>query len=218
MNYREHGEVAVLHFDDGKVNAVGHDFVDAMNRGLDRAGSEAKAVVILGMDGKFSAGFDLSEFKKGPEALRSLRDKGARMLLRVFSHPQPVVAGCSGHAIAAGALILLACDSRIGRRGDFKIGLNETAIGMVLPVFALELARARLSQRHLTSAVVQSQLYGPDQAVDAGFLDRVVDAQDLQQHCIDVASQLAQLPTESYAANKAGARAVSLERIRTSLE
>jgi enoyl-CoA hydratase len=218
MNYQAHGDVALLHFDDGKANAVGHDFVDAMNQGLDRAGREARAVVILGMDGKFSAGFDLFEFKKGPKASRALRDKGSRMLFRLFSHPQPVVAGCSGHAIAAGALILLACDSRIGRKGDFKIGLNETAIGMTLPVFALELARARISKRHLTAAVVQSQLYSPLQAVDVGFLDSVADAQDLQQQCIDLATQLAELPGESYAANKAGTRAVSLERIRDSLE
>lgn len=219
MNYETHGEVALLHFDDGKVNAVGHTFIDSINDGLDQAENEAKSVVILGMDGKFSAGFDLSEFKKGPEASKALLDRGAKMLLRLFSHPQPIVAGCTGHAIAAGAFILLACDTRIGLQGDFKIGLNETAIGMALPIFGLELAAARLSKRHLTSSVLQSRLYNPYEAVDAGFLDSTVPAgQDLKQSCIDLATDLAQLPGDAYAANKLGAREFSIERIRKSLD
>ena len=83
--YTQQESVAVLAFDDGKANAVGHDFIDAMNDGLDRADKEAQAVVIVGRPGMFSGGFDLKAFQKGPEATAELVNKGAHMLTRLFS-------------------------------------------------------------------------------------------------------------------------------------
>jgi enoyl-CoA hydratase len=217
MNYEQHGSVALLHFDDGKVNCVGHDFVAGMNEGLDRAAAEARAVVILGREGKFSAGFDLDEFKKGPAEAMALLDAGARMLLRLFSHPQPVVAACSGHAIAAGAFLLLSCDARIGSKGDFKLGLNETAIGMVLPVFGIELAHARLSPLHLQAATLMARLYNPSEALEAGFLDELSGMDMLRMHALKLAEQLGQLPAEAYAGNKLAMRKPFLDRIEQSL-
>lgn len=211
------GEVAILKFDDGKANAVGHDFIDGMLAGLDQAESDAKAVVILGKPGMFSAGFDLKEIQKGPEAAAALVNKGAHMFYRLFSHGQPIIAGCTGHAIAAGAFVLLACDTRIGCQGDFKIGLNETSIGMTLPVFGHQLAQARLSKRHLTAAVIQSQLYSPEEAVDAGFLDAVVAPADLESTCLQMAQDLCALPTETYGQMKRDTRAASLAQIEASL-
>ena len=218
MNYEQHGDVAVLHFDDGKANVVGHDFIAGMHRGLDQAEKDARAVVILGRPGRFSAGFDLEEIKKGQEAARELVTAGARMMLRLFSHPQPLLGACTGHAIAAGAFMLLSCDTRLGTAGDFKLGLNETAIGMVIPVFGLELARARLSRRHLTAATIQARMFNPEEAVDAGFLNQVVSAEELQERTIEAAAQLAQYPTESYAGNKLALRESALERMRQALE
>jgi len=217
MEYEQKGDVALLHFDDGKVNSVGHNFINAMNEGLDRAERDAKAVLIMGREGKFSAGFDLEEFKKGQDASVALVTAGARMLLRLFTHPQPVVAACTGHAIAAGAFTLLCCDTRVGIGGDFKLGLNETAIGMTLPVFGLELATARLSKRHLQAATIQARLFDPEQAVDVGFLDEIVQADMLQHHCLAIAGVLAQMPGEAYAANKLAIRRPYIERIRESI-
>ncbi len=217
MNYEQHGDVALIHLDDGKVNALGHDMIDAINRGLDQAEKEARAAIIMGRQGKFSAGFDLSEFKKGPEATRSLLGKGAQLFFRLFTHPQPLIGACSGHAIAGGAFMLLGCDTRLGAAGDFKIGLNETAIGMTLPVFGIELANARLSKRHLTAAMVQSQMYSPELAVDAGFLDQVVAAEDLKEKSLELAAQLAKLPNDAYVGNKLASREAAIARIKASL-
>ena len=58
-----------------------------------------------------------------------------------------------------GSLLLLACDSRIGVRGEFKIGLNEVAIRMTLPIFAVELARDRLTPRFFQRATTQAEIH-----------------------------------------------------------
>ena len=217
LNYTREGSVAVLQLDDGKVNCVGHAFVDAVEEGLDRASEEAGAVVVIGRPGVFSAGFDLKEFEKGPEEAAKLRARGAAMLLRVFTHPQPVVAACTGHAVAAGALFLLACDTRLGASGEFTIGLNETAIDKTLPVFGLELARARLSPRFLTAAVTQARMYDPQQAVAVGFLDRVVSPSEQVDMALEEATAMAALPATAYAGNKLGIRRPIAETIRASL-
>ena len=96
LDYRVEQDVAIIGLDDGKANAVGHRFVDALNQGMDQALQDAKAILITGRPGVFSAGFDLKEFKNGPEATTALVNKGAHLLLRVFTHPQPVVAACGG--------------------------------------------------------------------------------------------------------------------------
>ena len=210
-------DIAILTFDDGKANAVSHDFIDGMMSGLDSAENEARAVIILGKPGMFSAGFDLKEIQKGPSEANALVERGAHMLFRLFGFPQPVIAGCSGHAVAAGAFTLLACDTRIGVSGDFKLGLNETAIGMTLPVFGHQLAQNRLSKRHMTAAVIQSQMYSPDEAVDAGFLDTVVSPDELKTACITAAEQLMTLPTKTYGQMKRDTRRESLAAIEASL-
>ncbi|MBJ38765.1 MAG: enoyl-CoA hydratase [Gammaproteobacteria bacterium] len=208
--------LAVLAFDDGKANAVGYDFIDQMENCLDRAEREARAVVIAGRPGLFSGGFDLGELRKGPDAANALVDRGARMLLRLYAHPQPVVAACTGHAVAAGAFILLSCDTRIGGLGEFSIGLNETALGMSFPVFAIELTHARLSKRHVTAAFVQSALYGPEEAVDAGFLDEAVAVDAAVDRACAEARRLGELP-DVYGANKRLIRANVIQTIEASL-
>ena len=217
LNYQMHGDVAIMIMDDGKANAVSHAYIDAMNQGLSRAEGEAKALVVQGRSGVFSAGFDLKEIGKGPAQSKALVDKGAKMLLRLFSYPLPLVAASAGHAIAAGALVLLASDTRIGVAGDAKYGLNETAIGMSLPPFGLQIGLCRLSKRYHTEAMIQATLYDADSAKEAGFLDQVVDAARLEESALDAATQLAQLPTEAYQTMKLDVRKQYIDIIAASL-
>jgi len=217
FTYSQQDSVAVLTFDDGKANAVGHEFIDAMNEGLDRADQQAEALVITGRPGMFSAGFDLKAFQKGPEATAELVNNGAHMLMRLFSHPQPVIAAASGHSIAAGGFLLLACDTRIAAEGDFKFGLNETAIGMSLPVFGLQLAIARLSRRHLTRAVTQATIYDTEGALAAGFIDSIESPDQLLESAVAEAARLGEFERKAYAANKLGWRAPYIDAIEASL-
>ena len=139
--------VAVVRLDDGKVNVVSHRVIELLHAALDRSLEEATAVAIIGREGKLSAGFDLTEMTAGIERTQALVGAGGHLLMRIYGHPQPVVLGVTGHALAAGALLCLSCDVRIGGDGPAKIGLNETAIGMGLPHYAVELAQERLTTR-----------------------------------------------------------------------
>jgi enoyl-CoA hydratase len=218
VRYALEDRVAVVRLDDGRANGLSPAVLEALHQGLDRAEKEAAALLLVGREGCLSGGFDLATMRSGPEALCGLVTAGAELLLRLYGYPLPVVVACTGHAVAAGALVLLTADLRLGARGAFKIGLSEVAIGMTLPIFAIELARQRLSKRHFDRATAQAQLYPPDAAVDAGYLDRVEAAADLLELARAEATRLGALSQPAFRASKSRAHAAAIASIRGSLE
>jgi len=217
--YERRDAIALITLDDGKANALSPPTVAALNAALDRAEREAAgAVVLAGRPGRFSAGFDLRVMTGGPQALFDLVTAGAELALRLYEFPRPVVAACTGHALAAGAVLLCAADLRIGAHGDFKIGLNEVAIQLPLPVFAMELARARLAPRHFTQAVTQARIYDPTGASAIGYLDEVVAAEALLDTARAHATRLAGLPDPAFRLTKQRERGAIVARIRATLE
>lgn len=205
--------VAVLRFDDGKVNVLTFAALDALAEGLDRAAAEASSVCIVGRPGTLSAGFDLTVMRAGPDAARELVTRGGQVLIRLYQHPQPVVAAVTGHALAAGALLVLSCDVRIGADVPAKIGLNETSIGMPLPLFAIELGRDRLTPTARVRATLAAELYDPNGAVEVGYLDRVVPAQDCEREAIAEARRLGEYSGTAYALTKQLLRSPLAERV-----
>jgi enoyl-CoA hydratase len=117
-----------------------------------------------------------------------------------------------------GAVLLVAADTRIGARGEFKLGFNEVAIGMSTPIFLLELARERMSKRHFLRGTVQAEVYDPEGAVDAGLLDQVVDPDSLLDTAFAEAERLAKLPRAAYLRTRALARGATLDLIEETLE
>lgn len=192
IGYELRDGVAWIQLDDGKANVFSPTMMEELNAALDQAEEEAKVVVFAGRPGRFSGGFDLSIMKEGgPEAALGMVRAGGELALRVFTFPRPTLAAVTGHALAMGAMFLLACDRRIGTEGPFKIGLNESKIGMTLPVFGTELCRERLAPRHLTDAAILAEIYQPAMAVEVGYLDRVAPAEDLLEAVGAEAARLA---------------------------
>lgn len=217
VRFSMQGRVAVIQMDDGKANALSHDMLDGLNGAFDRAETdEAGAIMLAGRPGRFSAGFDLSVMRAGDgDAVRDLVNKGAQLALRLFESPMPVVLGVNGHALAMGAVLCLAADIRIGSRGDYKIGLNEVAIGMALPPFALILAEDRISRRHLTRATANAEIYSPERAVDVGYLDWVVEDGETESAAIEYAEGLASgLHAKAHQLTKEAVRGSALDRLR----
>lgn len=211
--------VAVITLDDGKANAITHDVLDRLSALLDWAlADEVRVVVIAGREGRFSAGFDLATMTSGEHAVRALVKHGAEFYMKLYGFPLPTVAACTGHALAGGAILLLSIDQRVGADGPAKIGLNEVAIGMGLPIFAVELARDRLSPTQLGAATMAAHIYDPASAVEAGYLDRVVPAESVIAEAIADARHLAQLRTGAYSLTKRLARQRSIDHILATLD
>lgn len=219
IDYEARDDVAVLHWDDGKANTVSADSVGELNDALDRVtGENAKAVVLAGRAGRFCAGFDLGELRGSREESSSLVRSGAELALRLFGFPVPTLIACTGHALGMGAVLLLATDVRYGASGDHKIALNESNIGMHLPTFAVELARERLSKRHVTRSAILGEIYAPSGAVDAGFLDRVCSPETLLDETVAEAARIASYSGPHISRSRLGFRQPTIDAIRTSLD
>jgi len=194
LTIEQRGVVTVLHLDDGKANALSFELIAAIRAAVAAAEQDdaVGAVVIHGRDGRFSGGFDLGVmFGDDTSRIIELVADGGDLVRHLWGSAVPVVAACTGSAVAAGALTLLGCDVRVGADVPCKIGLNEVAIKMVLPDWALMIAFERLSKRHVHRATANARLTGAKDAVDVGFLDEVVAADRLLDRAVEVAAELA---------------------------
>jgi enoyl-CoA hydratase len=218
LSYSLEDKVAIVRMDDGKANALSQPMIDALDAALARAEQEASALVLAGRPNTFCAGFNLKVFMSGPEATIALLRVVTELTMKLYGTSIPLVIACTGHAIGAGALLALSGDYRVGAVGAFKIGLNEVTIGLPLPVYAIELARDRLSKRALTQAALLAQIYDPEAARAVGYLDEVVPADQVLARARAEATRLAALPRVAYGATKKRLRGATIEHIRRTLD
>ena len=216
LGVEQQGRVLVATMDDGRANAMTLTMTGALRAVIREAENDPGigAVVIAGREGRFSGGFDLSVMNGGDQnAIREMIAGGRDLVAAAYGSSVPVVAACTGHAIACGAFVLLGCDDRVGPDADVKIGLNEVAIGMVLPNWGVAIAVERLSRRHLQASVAHATLYNGKGAVEAGFLDAVVAPEAVITTAIERATRLAELDSAAYAGTVRALRGPVLARM-----
>ena len=218
VSYKLEDGIATLTLTNGKVNAVSPDVIDAFNKALDQAEQDA-VVIITGQPGILSGGYDLKEMMKGPQNALDLVAKGSTMARRMLSHPFPIIVACSGHAVAKGAFILLSADYRVGIDGPFNIGLNEVQIGMTMHHVGIELARDRLTKAVFQRSVINGEMFNPQGAKDAGFLDAVVATPDeLMPAALAMAQQLKKINMTAHTKTKLKVRKALLDTLAEAIE
>lgn len=219
VSYDVDGSIATISMDDGKVNVLSLRMLEELNAALDRAESDRAIVILRGREGVFSAGFDLAVLRAGGSDAATMLASGFEFAYRVLSFPTPVVISCTGHAIAMGVFLLLSGDYRVGVAGaSHKITANEVAIGMTLPHSAIEICRQRLNPAHFNRAVILAEIFSPDAAVGAGFLDTVVPAADMPAAARAAAELLATLDPGAHTATKLRARHATLSNLRAAIK
>jgi enoyl-CoA hydratase len=182
--------IATLTLNNGKANAFSHELIAQFNQALDQGEADNAIVIVTGQPGILSGGYDLKVMTAGPQAAIELVAAGSALARRMLSHPQPIIVACPGHAIAKGAFVLLSADYRIGVEGPFSIGLNEVKIGMTMHHAGIALARDRLTKPAFQRSVINAEIFTPQGAVAAGFLDQVVARDELMNAAREMAQQL----------------------------
>ncbi|BAP44418.1 crotonase/enoyl-CoA hydratase family protein [Pseudomonas sp. 21LCFQ02] len=218
ISYQLEEGIATLTLNNGKVNAISPLLIDAFNAALDQAVQDRAVVIVTGQPGILSGGYDLKVMTSGPEAAIALVAQGSTLARRMLAHPFPIVVACPGHAVAKGAFLLLSADYRIGVEGPFQIGLNEVQIGMTMHNVGIELARDRLRKSAFHRSVINAEMFGPQAAREAGFLDQVVAPQDLIETARQVAGQLKKINMTAHRNTKLKARRALLETLDAAIE
>ncbi|MCU1393448.1 MAG: crotonase/enoyl-CoA hydratase family protein [Ilumatobacteraceae bacterium] len=218
LTYELDGPAARISMDDGKANVMSPAMLGEIHAAFDRANSDHAAVVVLrGRPGVFSGGFDLKIIQGGGYATVEMVRGGLELAERILSFPVPVIGVSTGHALAMGSFLLLSTDYRIGVNGTFRYAANEVAIGMTMPFAAVEMMRQRLTPAHFNRACILAEVFDPAGAAAAGFLDRVVDVEALDDAVDQMITTLAALDQRAHAATKLRARAQSLAALRAGI-
>lgn len=218
ISYQLDDGIATLTLNNGKVNAISPAVIEAFNAALDRATQDKAIVILTGQPGILSGGYDLKVMTSGPQNAIDLVAAGSTLARRMLAHPYPIIAACPGHAVAKGAFLLLSSDYRIGVEGPFTIGLNEVQIGMTMHHVGIELARDRLRRSAFHRSVINGEMFDPQSAVDAGFLDKVVPAEQLMATALAVAAQFKKINMSAHRKTKLKVRAALLEILDKSIE
>lgn len=217
--YQFEDGIATLTLDNGKVNAISHEVISAFNQALDQAEQDRAVVIITSArPGLFSGGYDLKVMTSSPQAARDLVAAGSTLARRMLAHPYPIISACTGHAVAKGAFILLSSDYRVGTEGPFSIGLNEVQIGMTMHHVGIELARDRLRKAYFHRSVINGEMFNPQQALEAGFLDQVVASEQLMPAALAMAEQLKKINMTAHRNTKLKVRRELLETLDRSIE
>jgi enoyl-CoA hydratase len=208
------GDIHLIRLEYGKANAIDGRFVSALSSELDRAlESGAKAAILIGREGFFSAGLDLRGLPEGREEMASFLDAFESLNRKLLEYPLPLVAAVNGHAIAGGCILASTADVRIGAAGSYKIGVSEVSLGIVFPASAFEIMRATLAPPFVPEVLLGGRLLDPEKAVEAGILHRVVSSDELLVAAEAAARELGEKPEVAFRHSKLALRAPILERI-----
>jgi enoyl-CoA hydratase len=214
IQYSIHEGVATIHLNDGKANALSYEMIVALSSAIEQAESEARVAVIMGMPGKFCAGFDLKVMQQSMSAAVDLLKAGGSLYVQMLRCSIPLLSACTGHAVAGGALLLAYSDYSIGVEGPFKLGLNEVHIGLPLPLLAIDITRHKLDPRRLNEATALGRLYSPSEAQEVGYLNETTSPEAFEETIQKRAQALTQINAVAFRETKKrlwGALATQIE-------
>ena len=221
LTTRTEGEILTITMDDGGRNALVPSTLDQLVEILDRtaADGEGRAVVLAGSGSIFTAGLDVKWMQQ------ATRDDVAGMLVslgravtRLWSDARPTVAACTGHAVAAGTMLAMACDHAVAAAGDYRWGLMETRIAFEMPMFGIELARANVAAHRVDDLILPGAVCDPATAVEVGYADELAPLDEVVDRAHARARELMELPLHTYAGTKSRLRAPVITRVSDELE
>lgn len=210
------GGVRVLTLDRPPANAIDETLLNDLSGALEEAAGDdgVRSLVVTGSGRFFSGGLDLSEPFRDSESMRRRLELYRESHLRLLTFPKPTIAMVNGHAIAGGVILILACDARLGLEGDYRIGLNEVAIGAAFPRIAFEIVRLRVTHAQAGELLLGAAIYPASHALRLGVLDELLPAEGFEATVLERAVHLGAYPREAYAHTKAALVAEAAARVR----
>jgi len=216
IDLEQRGNVAILHMAHGKANVMDVEFCRGIKEQLEELRtSSSLALVLIGQGKIFSAGVDLVRILDGGvKYLETYLPALNAAFETLFFYPKPVVAAVNGHAIAGGCIITCAADHRMMARDTGQIGVPELRVGVPFPTIALEIMRFALAPRHFQSLIYSGETFPPDEAKELGFVDEIVEPQDLLDRAVAKAEKLISTHPQAFSLTKSQIRQPVLERVR----
>lgn len=178
-----HGDIHELRLARPPVNALDPALCRALAASIaDAVADGARGIVLAGGPKVFSAGLDvpfLLSLGDDQDALLSAWDDFFDAARALAGCPVPVAAALAGHAPAGGCVLTLCCDYRVMADGPYRIGLNETQVGLIAPE-GIQFLLARVVGPHRAERLlVSGALVEATEARDIGLVDELTGIDDV---------------------------------------
>ena len=218
VKLKTENQISFISMDDGKANAMSVKMLEGINAALDEAERSASVVILSGRQNVLSGGFDLGIFKSGDNAkILKMLTLGAELSHRLLSYPKPVIAACTGHAVAMGTFLLLCCDYRVGANDNSKFAANEVAIGLTVPYFAIEVIKQRIINKHRSKAIGLAHFFNIEEALEAGFVDEIAEPGQVVAAAASKAEEFLKLDLKAHTLSKLRLREPMLASLRDAI-
>lgn len=221
MNHIEviaHGDIIELRLARAPVNALHPGLCRDLRRAIDTAvDGGAHGLVLSGGPKVFSAGLDvpfLVSLGDDRHELMTAWELFFDAAMALATCPIPVAAALAGHAPAGGCVLALCCDYRVMASGPFRIGLNETQVGLVAPEGIQRLLRRVVGINRAERLLVSGEMLDAEQALQAGLVDELVEIDNVALRARVWLAQLLTLPRQAMLQTRAIARADMVEALQ----
>src|SRR5690606_38852191 len=156
----------------------------------------------------FSAGLDVPHLLTlDAKAVRDAWEDFFLAARALAGSPIPVVAALNGHAPAGGCVLALCCDYRVMAAGDYRLGLNETQVGLVAPEGIQRLLRRVVGPHRAERLLVAGEMVDAQRALEIGLVDELADIEEVPRRALAWLRELLSLPRKPMLATRAIARA-----------
>jgi enoyl-CoA hydratase/carnithine racemase len=209
LEITNHGKVREIRLARPPVNALNPELVAQLSRSFREAEADCEAVVLSGLKGIFSAGLDVIELLQfDREDMTNFWIEFMELLETIACSAVPVAVAITGHSPAGGAVICLMADYRVMSHGKYKIGLNETRVGLVLPPLLQDALSRLVGPRVAEKMLVAGSMIGPEYALEIGFVDALESShEETVINAVRWCEDLLALPRHSMLGTRAIARA-----------
>lgn len=211
--------IAICSLNRGVINALNANMIHLIHDELDKVGKmqNVHGVIIKSSNSKFySIGLDLPElFPLSREEFTKFFQDFSQLCVKILSFPKPIIATISGHAIAGGCILALACDYRYAKEGNLKMGLNEIKLGVPVPYIAECILKDLIGFQQTRYVSETGEFFSPKKLLTIGLIDEMVPEDTLQEHAIAKINKIANHSLEAYSKIKEIRNEQILERFET---
>ncbi len=188
-----------------QYNVLSEQMLAALHAALESLAADPSArVVVLGGAGRaFCAGHDLKQMKANPslDYYQRLFDDCSRLMLRIQTLPQPVIARVHGIATAAGCQLVAMCDLAVAA-DDARFAVSGVNVGLFCATPSVALSR-NVGRKAALEMLLTGDVIDAAAAVRRGLINRSVPAALLDQEIDRLAATIAAKPHAVIAAGKA---------------
>jgi len=179
--------IAILQLNRGKANAINAEMVNELLDALItlKTNDKVKGVVLTGHGEFFSAGLDVIELYSYDEhEIAEFWKVFDRLSRRIVMFPKPIVAAITGHSPAGGCVLAIGCDYRVMAEGNYRIGLNEVAVGIVVPEPIFHMYSFLVGRGKAHQYLLEGKLHLPEEALACNLVNEIAPLNEVLNRAI----------------------------------